>query len=164
MLPHLKLPVVPATIIRALRDQCIAYERGIFDLMRKLTKEYDGGLYEYRRYQNGAFMVVLDDQSIVTATWGAEEAKLTMEEVTIAANLIASEGGCVQAYEHGDEDTALFFRNLHDAQKDALLGRMINVVDWEASGYWREPTQEEMASSAGCKGAPSADSILRLLS
>ncbi len=58
-------------------------------MRRLLQGQYTGGAYELRKYQNGAFALVLPALDRVSASYGMTEESITLEGASIAANLIA---------------------------------------------------------------------------
>lgn len=76
---------------RNLNNPAIAldFEQYAFRLTEKTTKEYQGGMWDFYEYDNGAWAMLLDDKTIVTAECydNYYRGEMTLNAVSLATNL-----------------------------------------------------------------------------
>ena len=163
MLPYQVLPMTPEAFEQVLGPLCAIYAEDIYTTMRHLTPAYSGGMYELRHYANGAVMMVLIDERPADAKWGAEGETLKLSSISIAANLIVSEGLCNKLYGQGYEDGALLMQSLHYTQKDALRNYVAHVFSISSPDYQRKPTPEELEMANNTVTLEESAKIFKLL-
>lgn len=165
MLSFTVIALTPASLVQAFGPAAHLYEQSVLNGMDKIVSDYEGGLYELRKFVNGAHALVLDEQTMHAITFSNNTASLSLEGASLLINCIVSAQLCEFFYEKNDAAQNQFFHDQHAALKDALNNRIGFVIDPLApsgEGY-RDPTSDELETLAANKSHPEASIIIRLL-
>lgn len=141
-------------------------EVACFELCSNLTKEYTGGQWEFRRYVNGALMMVFNDQTEVrTVSGNQRDVFCTVEAISIVAWMMAVSQANMLAHERNDEKLSTICHDLYHACRDMVCGSLRFVIDSTAPDGYRQPTEEEAVAYAAIaeREHPHAPAIMELL-
>ncbi|MWV14215.1 hypothetical protein F3I62_19105 [Pseudomonas sp. R-28-1W-6] len=128
---------------------CIPYENYVLHFMRVHAGEvYQGGVYEFRLYPNGALVMALPDpETKITyqSDGGMCDIEISLECLSYVAAAYFWSAVSNQAFEREDDRTNEFAYDHFHATRDAVSG-LFRFVMLEDIGT-REPTEEELASA-----------------
>lgn len=114
-----------------------------FNALSRLTSEYTGGSWEFRRYRNNAIVMAFPDDTVVTCISGNQRTvNCTIEALSIVAWMMAV--SAVGA-ECNNGRLSNLCHDLYFGVRDMILGRMEFIINYDTA-EWRRPTEEEAAA------------------
>lgn len=164
--------VVPAEsnpLLATFGRAAVAIEMACFGLMKQqLGEHYKGGQWEFRRYINGALMMVLADDTLVTAVSGNQrEVTCSIEVISTVSWMMALSHLNMVAYQRDDDKLSELCHDHYHACREMVCGQMRFVIDTSAEQGYREPNEEEMrifqSTGEGERPHPHAEAIMELL-
>ena len=142
-------PVIPNEeaidrMVRFMGMQFINFDGNIYSTFRSLSgNAYDGGLWEFREYPNGAVVMVYPSQEMVTCTCHGlmKDVEMTLEALSLVANAFVLRGIQNAAVLHGDDADAERLHDLYHGVRDAVSGLMNFVITDQGIS---EPTEQDL--------------------
>lgn len=164
--------VVPAErnpLLKTFGSGAVIVEMTCFELMsRQLGEHYKGGQWEFRRYLNGALMMVFLDETAVKAISGNQrEVVCTIEAISVVAWMMALSQLNMVAHEREDHALSQLCHDHYHACREAVCGQMRFVIDSAVEDGYRQLNDAETAVIDAIDQAqrvhPHAAAIMELL-
>lgn len=120
----------------------MTFEQSSFALMSKWAGDaYKGGMWELRRYPNGAIAMVFPDTAEKHPVYGPNQtADATLEAISLAVNLAVINGISQAVYLNKQDNTR--YHDLYFALKDSISGLMRFIVNEDCT--IRTATEEDL--------------------
>jgi hypothetical protein len=161
---YAELPLTPESLVSVLGLHAPQYEQAVLRFMTANFEGYTGGLYELRRYANGALVLALNDSEEVQTALSHQQTTLSVEAASLLANAWVSSILCEHLYSLNDEQGSQFFYENSWAIRHALQGRTSHYFDPSVEGMNRPLTPEEHKQMTSAGPHAEVNKILALLS
>ncbi|SUE95891.1 Antirestriction protein [Ectopseudomonas mendocina] len=140
VIPHEENP-----LLKYFGDACVAFDTYPYYFMTQMCGDaYQGGLWEFRRYPNGAVCMVFPDQKQITpVTFNGNMVECSLEAVSYAVWLIVLSSVSMEMNEKGKDDIATTIHDHYHGLLDMLSGRIRFMINEIIGGDCRDLTPEE---------------------
>lgn len=115
---------VGAELFKEFGRYSLGYDTALFNMTSKISGGvYKGGMWELRRYYNGALLLVMPDSEVVEAKpYNQNYVSCSIEAISIAANIMLLSLRCTEAYGAGDVFYNTLMHDHYHAAKQAIEG------------------------------------------
>ena len=145
--PHEENP-----LLKYFGDACVPLENYVYYFMTKMCGDaYKGGMWEFRRYPNGAVCMVFPNQTKINpvtfngnpVTFNGNPVTCSMEAVSYAVWLIALSSVGMDMNNKGRDDLCNTIYDQYHGLLDAISGRVRFMINETIGGDCRDLTPEE---------------------
>lgn len=145
--PYDLIPAEQNPLLSTFAAACVPLETYTYHFMTKMCREhYRGGMWEFRKYPNGALCMVFPDAEtmIDPVTFNGNYVTCSLEAVSYAAWLIVlSSVGMELHNKNANDPLCTVIHDHYHGLLDALSGRVRFIIE-PGKKDTREPTLEEL--------------------
>lgn len=143
--PYDVIPNEENPLLKHFGDACVPLENYVYYFMDKMCGDaYKGGMWEFRRYPNGAVCMVFPDQTkIDPVTFNGNYVTCSLEAISYAAWLMVLSSLSMDMNNKGRDDLCNTIHDQYHGLLDAISGLVRFMINETIGGDCRDLTPEE---------------------